>query len=311
MKDHRVVFMGTPVFAVPILEALINSYNVVGVITQPDNIINGVSKFSPIKELALKNNIKVIQPLKIRKEFYEVIELKPDIVVTCAYGQIIPSEILDYPEFGCVNVHASLLPKLRGGAPIHRALLNGYSETGITIMYMNPAMDAGDIISQSVTKISDDDNLLLLHDRLSIMGRDLLMSTLPSIFNKTAKRVKQDENEITFATNIKREDEKIDFYKTSWEIFNKVRGLYPIPAAYCIYEGKICKIYKCRIGDGHYGDKYNGEIVKLYNDGFGIKTSNGEIIINELQLEGKKRMLASEFINGIQGKDKLVGKILE
>ncbi len=311
MENPRVVFMGTPVFSVPVLQALIEKYNVVGVVTQPDNVINGVASYSPIKELAVKNNIKVVQPVKIRVDFFEVIELKPDIVVTCAYGQIIPSQILDYPEYGCVNVHASLLPKLRGGAPIHRALINGCSETGITIMYMNPAMDAGDIISQESTKITDEDDLQTLHNRLSIMGRDLLMKTLPNILNGTSQRIKQDENEITFATNIKREDEKIDFDKTSWEIFNKVRGLYPSPATYCMFEGKVCKIYKCRIGEGYYGDKYIGEIVSLYKDGFGIKTSSGEIIITELQLEGKKRMLASEFLNGIQEKQKLIGKILE
>lgn len=311
MKGHRVVFMGTPVFAVPILEALIEQYNVVGVVTQPDNMVNGVAKFSPIKEIAIKNNIKVIQPDRIRKEFYEVIELKPDIVVTCAYGQIIPIEILDYPTYGCINVHASLLPKLRGGAPIHRALINGYPETGITVMYMNASMDTGDIISQEATKISYEDNLLTLHNRLCIMGKDLLMKTLPDIFEKKVKRIKQNSDEATYAPNIKREDEKIDFNKSSWEIYNKVRGLYPAPGAYFIYEGKMCKLYGCRMGDGYYGDKYVAEIVKIYDDGFGVKTSNGEIIITDLQLEGKKRMPAKVFLNGIQDKTNFIGKILE
>lgn len=311
MKDHRVVFMGTPVFAVPILEAIIGKYNVVGVVTQPDNIVNGLPKYSPVKEIALKNNIKIIQPTKIKSEFFEVIELKPDIVITCAYGQIIPSEILDYPTYGCINVHASLLPKLRGGAPIHRALINGHAETGITIMYMNKSMDTGDIISQVSTKILDEDDLKTLHDRLSIMGKDLLMSTLPDIFLGKSKRIKQDSSQATYAPNIKREDEKIDFSKSSWEIYNKVRGLYPSPGAYFLYEGKTCKLYKCRIGDGYYGDNYIGEIVKIYSDGFGIKTSNGEIIVTDLQLEGKKRMLASVFLNGIQDKSKFIGKIVE
>lgn len=311
MNDIRVVFMGTPVFAVPILEALIKEYNVVGVVTQPDSNLGNVVRYSPIKELALKNNIKVLQPENIKSEFYEVIELKPDIVITCAYGQIIPMEILKYPKYGCINVHASLLPELRGGAPIHRAIINGYSKTGITIMYMEEKMDTGDIISQAETNITDEDNVGTLHDRLSILGRDLLMETFPKIISGDINPIKQDSSKATYAWNIKREDEKIDFEKSKREVFNKIRGLNPWPGAYCIFDGKICKVWNSRIGDGYYSNNINGEIVKIYDDGIGVKVSEGEIIFTEIQLEGKKRMLVKEFLNGIQNKESLIGKILE
>ena len=175
----RIVFMGTPDFAVNVLQGLIDNYEVVGVVTQPDRQVGRKQElvFSPIKKLALNYNIPVLQPEKIRVDYKEVLDLKPDIIITCAYGQIIPKEILDYPKLGCINVHASLLPKLRGGAPIHKAIIDGYKETGITIMYMDVKMDNGDIISQSKTDILDTDNLESLHDRLSIMGRDLLLET--------------------------------------------------------------------------------------------------------------------------------------
>ena len=179
----RVVFMGTPDFSVPVLKGLIENYQVVGVVSQPDRKVGRHQEveFTPIKKVAVDNNILVLQPEKIRKDYMSVLELKPDIIVTCAYGQIIPKELLDYPKYGCINVHASLLPKLRGGAPIHHAIIDGYKKTGITIMYMDEAMDSGDIISQRETKISDIDTLESLHDRLSEMGRDLLLDTLPSI----------------------------------------------------------------------------------------------------------------------------------
>ena len=199
LKDLKVVFMGTPEFSVPILNSLIEICNVIGIVTQPDKVVGRKHeiKFSPIKEIGLKNNIKVFQPIKIRDEYDEILRLNPDIIITCAYGQIIPKAILDYPKYGCINVHASLLPKLRGGAPIHHAIIDGYNETGITIMYMDVGMDSGDIITQAKTKIEDSDTLESLHDRLSIMGSKLLIETLPSIINGTNNRIKQDLNEVT------------------------------------------------------------------------------------------------------------------
>ena len=239
MNKIKVVFMGTPDFAVPVLEGLIENYEVVGVVSQPDKRVGRKQELvnTPIKEVALKHNILVFQPEKIKEDYEDILKLNPDIIVTCAYGQIIPSAILDYPRLGCINVHASLLPKLRGGAPIHKAIIDGYSKTGITIMYMDKKMDNGDIISTSETEILDSDNLESLHDRLSIMGRDLLLRTMPSIINGTNKRIKQNEEEVTYAYNIKREEEHIDLSKTRREVFNQIRGLSPVPGANLLVDG--------------------------------------------------------------------------
>ena len=313
MKDLRVVFMGTPEFSLPVLSSLNENCNVVGVVCQPDKPSNrGEVKLSPIKQYAVDNNIPIYQPVSVKNEYKSILELKPDIIITCAYGQIIPKEILDYPKYGCINVHSSLLPKLRGGAPIHKAIIDGYKETGITIMKMSLKMDAGDIISQSKIEILDTDTVGVLHDKLSVLARDLLISTLPDIINNNINPIKQDESEVTYAWNIKREDEKIDFNKTTREIYNQIRGLNPYPGAYSILNGKIIKIWTSRVGNVYYSeDILNGQIVKLYSDGIGIKTSNGEIVITELQLEGKRRMKANEFINGVVNKDLLVGRIFE
>ena len=215
MEQVKVVFMGTPDFSVPVLEGLIENYQVIGVVTQPDRKVGRRQEvvFSPVKEVALKHNIPVFQPEKIRSDYTDILALEPDIIITCAYGQIIPKEILEYPKYGCINVHASLLPKLRGGAPIHHAIIDGYDKTGITIMYMDEAMDSGDIISQRETKILDTDTVESLHDRLSRLGRELLMDTLPSILDGSAKRIKQDLASVTYAYNIQREEEYLYFNK--------------------------------------------------------------------------------------------------
>jgi methionyl-tRNA formyltransferase len=312
MKELKIVFMGTPVFSVPVLEALIENYNVVGIVTQPDRLNNdNESYYSPVKKVALKYNIKLFQPENIRDNFDNITELKPSIIITCAYGQILPKKLLDYPPLGCINVHASLLPKLRGGAPIHRAIIKGYSKTGITIMYMSERLDAGRIISQTETPISDSDNVGSLHDRLSIIGRDLLIKTLPDIITGNINPVKQEEEDATFASNITREDERIDYSKTKKEVFNRIRGLNPWPGAYSFLEGKIFKIWSSRIGeDGHF-DKLDGEIIRLYDDGIGVKVANGEVIITEIQLEGKNRMNVQDYLNGLQNKDALIGKVFE
>ena len=312
-KELKIVFMGTPDFAVPILEALIEKYGVRAIVTQPDKEVGRekILKPTPIKEVGIKNTILVLQPTKIREDYAEIIALEPDIIITCAYGQIIPKELLDAPRLGCINVHASLLPKLRGGAPIHRAILNGFSKTGITIMYMNEAMDKGDIISQRSIPIEDEDTAETLHDKLSILGRDLLMDTLPSIIAGTNERTKQEEFEATYGFNISREDEKIDFGKTTRQVYNQIRGLNSWPGAYTTYDGKILKIWSSRMGYDFDPMKTNGEIVSIYDDGFGVKTSNGEIIVTSVQLEGKKKMLAKDFINGEQNKASIIGKVLK
>lgn len=311
-KDVSIVFMGTPEFAVPVLEGLIQNYKVKAVVTQPDKPVgrDGVIKKSPIKEVAEKNMILVLQPEKLKEEWRLVTELKPTLIVTCAYGQIIPRELLVYPEYGCINVHASLLPKLRGGAPIHRAIMNGDKETGITIMHMNPRIDEGDMISQAKIEIEETDTASTLHDKLSILGRDLLLETLPSIIDGTAKRIPQNNEEATYAFNIKPEDEKIDFSKTKRQIYNQVRGLYSWPIAYTILRNKRIKVYECEMSDHVFSNRIDGEIVALYKNGIGVKVSNGEIIIKTLQLEGKRKMSAEEFLNGFQNKEILIGEIL-
>ncbi len=311
MKDYRVVFMGTPEYSVPVLKGLIDNYNVVGVVTQPDKEAGRGHEvlYSPIKMLALENNIKVVQPVKVREDYSCVLEMNPDIIITCAYGQIIPKEILDYPKFGCINVHASLLPKYRGGAPIHRAILNGEKETGITIMYMAEGMDDGDIISQEKVIIRDDETVGELHDELSILGPKLLLETLPSIFEGTNKRIKQDDSKVTLAKIIKKEDEIIDFNDLSVNIYNKVRGLNPFPGAYAVLDNKRVKIYKSRIGN----DKTNkepGTIIDVLKDGIVVKTTDGAIIIEELKVEGKKKMSCKEYLNGIKKED-LINKKFE
>ena len=306
----RVVFAGTPDFAVPILESLIDNYEVVLVVSQPDKKVGRkqILKETPVKQKAIENNIEVFQPENIKKDYQKIIDAKPDIIVTCAYGQIIPKELLDYPEYGCINVHASLLPKLRGGAPIHKAIINGYKETGITIMYMDVSMDSGDIITQEKTEILDSDTLETLHDRLSIIGARLLIKTLPSIFDKTNNRTIQDINEVTYAYNIQRDEEHIDFNKTTREVFNLIRGLNPHPSAFTILDDSEIKVYNSRIGDSK--NKTPGEIINIYKDGIGVSTSDGEIILTEIKPFGKKKMLVRDYLNGID-KDKLIGKILK
>lgn len=306
----RVVFMGTPDFAVPVLRGLIDNYEVVLVVSQPDRLVGRHQELveTPIKKVALEHNIPVFQPLKIRNEYEDILAVKPDIIVTCAYGQIIPKAILDYPRLGCINVHASLLPKLRGGAPIHKALIDGYSKTGITIMYMDEKMDNGDIISQREIEILDTDNLESLHDKLSVMGKELLLDTLPSIIEGTNSRIKQDESEVTFAYNIKREEEKIDFSKSSLEVFNLIRGLSPVPGACALLFDQEMKIYDSKILDKKYDKAACGEIVDVNREGIIVCTGNGSIVLTKIKPFGKKTMDAYSYVNGI-GKDKLIGKV--
>ena len=309
-KDPTIIFMGTPDFSVPILKGIMEHYKVRAIVTQPDRKVGRDGKviFSPVKQVAFDNDILCLQPEKIRDILQDINVLEPDLIITCAYGQILPLEMLQIPRLGCINVHASLLPKLRGGAPIHHAIMDGFSKTGVTIMYMDKGMDTGDIISQREILISDDDTAETLHDKLSVLGRDLLLETLPSILNGTNSRTSQDEAEATYGFNITREDEHIDFSKTKRQIVNKVRGLNSWPGAYCILDDKILKVWKCREGERIYDLGTDGEITRIYDDGFGVKTSNGEVVFTEVQLEGKRKMAAKDFINGYH--EKLEGKIL-
>ncbi len=311
-KELSIVFMGTPEFSVPVLQALIDNYKVKAIITQPDKVNgrNGQMTFSPVKQLGIDNTILVLQPSNIKEEYQQIIDLNPDLIITCAYGQIIPRELLEFPRLGCINVHASLLPKLRGGAPINRAIMEGHSKTGITIMYMSERMDAGDIISQEEILIDDKDTYTTLHDKLKIMGRDLLIKTLPSIIDGTNDRIPQDESQASYGFIIKKEDQRIDFSKKRRQIINLIRGLSNTPGAYCYFEGKLLKVYEAYITDNYF-EGYDGQITGIYKDGFGVKVSNGEVVFKTVQLEGKNRMNAKDFINGQQNKDELIGKILD
>ena len=307
-KNLKIVYMGTPDFSATVLKGLVENYKVRAVVSQPDRMVgrNKEVRLTPVKQVANDNTILVIQPEKIKEAVDEVLAFEPDLIITCAYGQIIPKAILDYPRLGCINVHASLLPKLRGGAPIHRCILEGHSKTGITIMYMSEKMDAGDMIMQREIEIENEDTAETLHDKLSILGRDLLLEVLPSIINGTNERTKQDESQVTYGFNISREDEKLDFNKTSRQIYNHIRGLNSWPGAYTKLDGKILKIWSSRVSD-NVPQGFNGTITAIYKDGFGVKTANGEIVVTEVQMEGKKRMSGADFANGYKD---LVGKML-
>lgn len=311
-KKLKIVYMGTPEFSAVVLKGLLENYQVRAIVTQPDKPSgrHGKIKPSPVKQVGIDNTILVIAPNKIKEEYQEILSLEPDLIITCAYGQILPVELLKAPRLGCINVHASLLPKLRGGAPIHHAIIDGFYKTGVTIMHMSVGMDEGDIITQKEVEIAYEDTAESLHDKLAIVGRDLLIETLPSIIDGTSSRTKQDSFEATYGFVIKREDERIDFSKTKREIYNKVRGLYSWPGAYCLFEGKILKVWQARETDNVFNNLYDGQITAIYEDGFGVKVSNGEIVFTSVQLEGKKKMSAKDFINGQNNKN-IIGKILD
>lgn len=307
MKKLRVVFMGTPDFAVPVLETLIENTNVELVVTQPDAYVGRkkVLTPSPVKAKALENNIEVFTPNKIREDYERILEVNPDIIITCAYGQIIPKILLDLPKHKCVNVHASLLPKYRGGAPIHASILNGDEYTGITIMYMAEGMDDGNIITQEKVKIDDNDNINTLSDKLSDLGAKLLIKTLPSILDGTCDSIKQNESDVTFAYTIKRKDEQLDFNNNYKDIFNKVRALYN--RSYFIMNGIEYKVVSVRYEEKLHKEEKINTITNIYKDGFGIACKDGEVVITEFIPSGKKRMLVNSYLNGID-KNKLVGE---
>ncbi len=311
MKNINVIFMGTPDFAVPVLEALIEKTNVIMVVTQPDKEVGRHHElsYSPIKKVALEHNIEVYQPVKIRKEFEPVVNKKADIIITCAYGQIIPEVILNSPRLGCINVHASLLPRLRGGAPLHHALIDGEEKTGITVMYMDKGMDTGDIISTKEYVIKDTDTVGDLHDALSLMGRDLLMETLPSIIDGTNKRIPQNNDEATYAYNITREEEHVDFNRPAQEVYNQIRGLNPWPLAYALINGVEVKLIDCYI-DEEESNLSASTICDMSNKGLGISTKDKTIYITKLKPFGKKEMNAIDYINGLQ-KEKVLHSIVE
>ncbi|WP_100403088.1 methionyl-tRNA formyltransferase [Bacillus sp. FJAT-42315] len=310
----NIVFMGTPDFSVPVLQTLIqDGYHIQAVVTQPDRPVGRKRVLTPppVKVEALKHDIPVLQPEKLRssEELQQIIDLQPDVIVTAAYGQLLPKELLEAPKHGCINVHASLLPELRGGAPIHYSILQGKEKTGITIMYMAEKLDAGDIISQAEVIIEETDHVGSLHDKLSAIGSKLLSDTLPKLLAGEIQPVQQDEQKATFASNIKREQEKIDWSRNGEEIYNHIRGLHPWPVAYTQLDGKVMKIW--------WGEKVPtnkevpaGTILSIEDDGFIVATGNETAIkVTNLQPSGKKRMSAQQYLRGA-GSDLPIGKQL-
>ncbi|WP_312095223.1 methionyl-tRNA formyltransferase [Niallia sp.] len=303
----KVVFMGTPDFSVPVLQRLIEEkYDVIAVVTQPDRPVGRKKVLTPppVKVEALKHNIPVYQPEKIRQseELKAIISLNPDIIVTAAFGQILPKELLNAPKFGCVNVHASLLPELRGGAPIHYSILQGKEKTGITIMYMAEKLDAGDIISVAEVKIEEEDTVGTLHDKLSVVGSDLLAETLPKLLAGEMTPIPQKDEEATFAPNLKRSDEKIDWSASGEDIYNKIRGLNPWPVAFTLYQDKVMKVWAGK-KVAKKKDAAPGTIVEITEQGPIIATGNETYIqLTEVQPAGKKKMDIGQFLRGAGSK---------
>ncbi|MHD0397942.1 methionyl-tRNA formyltransferase [Staphylococcus simulans] len=307
----RIIFMGTPDFSTKVLEMLIAKEDVIAVVTQPDRPVGRkrVMTPPPVKEVALEHGIEVYQPEKIAQseDLQTLIDMEPDLIVTAAFGQILPKALLDAPRLGAVNVHASLLPKYRGGAPIHQAIIDGEKETGVTIMYMAPKLDAGDIISQQAIDIEANDDVGSMHDKLSFLGADLLAKTLPDIINGTNDRIEQDEAKATFASNISREDERINWSASAQDIYNHIRGLSPWPVAYTKLDDKNMKLYQAHIVEGKDGKP--GEIIETTKKAIIVGTGSSDAIaLTDIQLSGKKRMPTANFLSGYQ--DDLVGKEL-
>ena len=290
--------MGTPDFAVPILETLIQNTNVVLVVSQPDKKVGRkqILTKTPIHEVADKYGISVFQPEKIKNDYERILEVKPDIIITCAYGQIIPKVLLDLPRLGCINVHASLLPKLRGGAPLHHAIIDGLDKTGVTIMYMDETMDTGDIISTISYDIKSSDTTEDIHDTLRELGAKLLIDTLPSIITGTNRRIKQNETEATYGYNITREEEHIDFNKRGILIDRLVRGLYSWPLANTIIGDTE---YKIVAGYFVKGKGNAGMISDISKKVLGIGCLDGTYYVTKIKPAGKKIMDIKDFLNGI------------
>lgn len=304
--DKKIIFMGTASFSSCVLKSLIeHGFNVVAVVSQPDRIVGRkkIVTMPEVKVLALENNIKVIQPNNIKEEYQDIIDLNADVMITAAYGQIIPEIVLNSVSIGAINVHASLLPLYRGGAPVHQAIIDGHKKTGVTIMYMVKEMDAGNIISNREVEIHDTDTTGVLYDRLATVGAELLVETLPSIIEGTNNSIEQDEKLITYAPTIKRSDEHLKFNKTAFEIDCFIRGMNPWPGCYVNYNDKKIKIWsghihECNNAISHHQHQENGTIVKIFKDGIGVKVEDGVFIITTIQLEGKKQMSVKDYLNG-------------
>ncbi len=296
----KVVFMGTPDFAVNTLAAIIEAgHEVAAVVTQPDKARgrSGELKMPPVKELAVEHNLKVYQPVKIKDSDMEEVlrEINPDVIVVVAFGQILPKSILELPKYGCVNVHASLLPKYRGAAPIQWAVIDGEEYSGVTTMQMDVGVDTGDMLMVEKYKLAEDETGGSLFERLAVLGAKLLVKTLDGLENGTIIPVKQGEG-ATHAAKLDKQTGLIDFSKSAVEIERLIRGLNPWPSAYTGLNGKTIKIWKASVDkDGKAGA---GEIYSVDKNTFSVGTAEGGLVISEVQLEGKKRMSVHDFLLG-------------
>ena len=297
----KVIFMGTPDFAVPTLEALIEKHEVLAVVTQPDKPKGRGKKmvFPVVKEKALEHNITVYQPQKVKTpEFVEILkEYQPDIMVVVAFGQILSEEILNIPQYGCINVHGSILPQYRGAAPIQWSIINGEEFGGVTTMYMAKGLDSGDMILKAKEKIKPDDTYGSLYDRLSVIGADLLIKTLDLIENGEVKRIPQNDDEATFAPMIKPELEHINWNGKNTDIVNLIKGLNPQPVAYTMLNDEKLKIWFAETIDGDYNGE-PGTIVDVRKRDFVVMTAEGAVAVKEVQAQGGKRMSADAYMRG-------------
>lgn len=307
----KLIFMGTPDFSAVVLKGLLDdsNYDVLAVVTQPDRAVGRKKeiKMTPVKEVALAHNLPVYQPEKMSgsEEMAELMTLGADGIVTAAFGQFLPTKLLDSVDFA-VNVHASLLPKYRGGAPIHYAIINGEEEAGVTIMEMVKKMDAGDMIAKASTPITDDDNVGTMFEKLAVIGRDLLLRTLPDYIAGNIKPEPQDESKATFSPNITPEEERIDWNKSARDVFNHIRGLYPWPVAHTLLDGKRFKIYEATLAEGHGKP---GEIIEKGKKSLVVATGDGAISLKTVQPAGKPRMSIVDFLNGV-GRKLEVGDLI-
>lgn len=309
-ENLRLIFMGTPRISAFVFESLIEAgYHFVGLIAQPDRPIgrSGETEKVPTKVVAEKYGIPVFQPIKIRKEYDFVKELQPDLIITLAYGQIVPQGLLDIPQYGCLNLHGSLLPKYRGAAPIQYALINNEKETGMTLMEMIDKMDAGRMYAKRIVKIVSEDNATSLFDKMGSAAKDLILDNLPKYIDGELTGEVQDESLVTFAPSIKVEQEKLDLSMDAEKILGWIRALSDKPGAYLLLEGEKIKIYQAELVKIPFKGQV-GEIIQANKNGLVVQLNDGQLSILEIQKEGKKRMDYRSFINGNQ---KLFGKIFE
>ncbi|WP_035099527.1 methionyl-tRNA formyltransferase [Aneurinibacillus terranovensis] len=294
--------MGTPDFAVPSLQKLVqNNFNVVAVVTQPDRPKGRKKQLAapPVKEAALQLGLPVLQPEKLKVSgVEEILNYNPDLIVTAAFGQILPKELIEYPKFGCINVHASLLPEYRGGAPIHKAIMDGKKETGVTIMYMVEKLDAGDMLSQVRVPIEENDNVGTMFAKLGEAGSNLLIETLPRLINGDIQPKPQDETKVTYAWNIKREDEQILWNRSARELYNQIRGLHPWPVAYTSLNDQVMKIWQAQVLREE-GEGEPGRIIGISPQGIDVQTGRGVLRLLEVQPAGKKAMSVADYVRGV------------